>query len=116
MSTIEPTVGRVVWFTPGPDFHPSIFKAHKPPFAAHVAHVNEDGAVNVMVIGPAGEPVLGAQGVKIIQDGDEPPFVINSDSTKTALSYCEWMPYQKGQAAKAEAAATAAAATAGNPS
>jgi len=53
MSTIEPTVGRVVWFTPGPDFHPSIFKAHKPPFAAHVAHVNEDGAVNVMVIGPA---------------------------------------------------------------
>lgn len=84
---IQPTVGRVVWFykyVPG--------QGHKGPLAAHVAHVHSDSMVNLMVIDEVGV-AHGATSVHLRQDGDEAP----------QSNYCEWMPYQKGQAAKTEA-------------
>lgn len=85
---IQPTVGRVVWFykyVPG--------QGHKGPLAAHVAHVHSDAMVNLMVIDEMGTP-RSETSVHLRQDiGYAPP----------EGDYCEWMPYQKGQAAKTEA-------------
>lgn len=91
---IEPTVGRVVWFTPpyekdGPFNEP--FFGFKPPFAAHVAYVHDRRYVNLMVIRPDGAGVVGFTSVGLLQDGEAPP---------PYGRYAEWMPYQKGQAAK----------------
>jgi hypothetical protein len=83
---IKPTVGRVVWYWLG---------AHTPqrePLAAMVAAVITDSIVNLSVIDAEGNQ-FGAKGVPLVQDGEKPP----------AMAYCEWMPYQKGQAAKTEA-------------
>jgi hypothetical protein len=86
---IEPTVGRVVWYYPegadrGP--HPG-----EQPLSAQIAHVNEDGTVNLGVLDSLGVH-FSKQNVVLIQDGDERP-----DGC-----FAEWMPYQKGQAAKTE--------------
>lgn len=79
---IAPTVGRVVWYRPddGTDQR----------FAAHVAKVHDDATVNLMVIDPAGIP-FAKQFVTLVQDGAVPQ-----------PGECEWMPYQKGQAARTE--------------
>lgn len=81
---IEPTVGRVVWFQDGSN----------EPQAAIIAFVHSMQYVTLMVIDQQGYP-LGRQNILLIQDDDKPP----EDEV-----YCEWMPYQKGQAAKTEAA------------
>lgn len=84
---IKPTVGRVVWFykyVPG--------QGHKGPLAAHVAYVHSDSMVNLMVIDENGLP-RSETSVYLRQEGNEAP----------QSNYCEWMPYQKGQAAKTEA-------------
>lgn len=83
---IKPTVGRVVWFykyVPG--------QGHKGPLAAHVAFVHSDSMVNLMVIDENGNP-RAETSVYLRQEGTETP----------QGNYCEWMPYQKGQAAKTE--------------
>lgn len=81
---IKPTVGRVVWYHPGrnDDFVDVC--------AAVIAHVWNDTCVNLMVIDPNGNSI-GRTSVYLLQDGDEAP-----------AQYAEWMPYQKGQAAKTE--------------
>ena len=84
---IKPTVGRVVWFfkyVPG--------QGHKGPLAAHVAYVHSDSMVNLMAIDENGNP-RSETSVYLRQDNSEYP----------PSNYCEWMPYQQGQAAKAEA-------------
>jgi hypothetical protein len=95
---ITPTVGRVVWFRPkNTEFrgdngnclcHDGIA-----PLAALVAYVHSDTVVNLSVIDHAGRqfPVTS---VTLVQDGDP---------TENLAFYAEWMPYQKGQAAKTEA-------------
>jgi len=88
---IKPTPGRVVWFTPHPG-DPCFSSEFKPPFAAHVAYVHDDRHVNLMVISPEGH-ALQKRWVPLIQEGEALP----------TSEYCEWMPYQKGQAAKTEA-------------
>jgi len=90
---IEPTIGRVVWFYL---YVPN--SGHKGPLAAHVCKVSTPSIINVMAISEGGVP-RGYENVRLIQDGDEVP----DDN------YCEWMPYQKGQAAKTEALEAAAA-------
>ncbi len=87
---IEPTVGRVVWYHPGPHEHgPS---PGGQPLAAHIAHVWSDTCVNLMVIDANGNP-YSCTSVLLVQDG----------ALRPENCFCEWMPYQKGQAAKTEA-------------
>lgn len=95
MTIITPTVGRVVWFyawSGDPDLDGFIHSHGIVPMAAHVAHVWSDRMVNLMVIDPNGK-AHSRTSIVLRQEGDPAP----------AGSYCEWMPYQKGQAAKAEA-------------
>lgn len=81
---IKPTVGRVVWYRPeGPD---------GPTQAALVAFVHSDSMVNLAVFDNNGCH-SSRTSVPLVHDGAPIPVG----------SYCEWMPYQKGQAAKTEA-------------
>jgi hypothetical protein len=90
---IKPTVGRVVWF-----YKSNGAGKFKGPLAAHVAAVQSDQLVNLMVIGASGTNYPRV-GVMLVQDGEPVP----------TADYCTWMPYQVGQAAKTEAAEKAAA-------
>jgi hypothetical protein len=79
---ITPTVGRVVWY----------YEANIGPAAAIICKVHSDRLVNLMVIAENGT-TFPAENVTLIQD----------DDWTRPNEYCEWMPYQKGQAAKTEA-------------
>lgn len=83
---IKPTVGRVVWYWREPPTKPD-----QQPEAATVAYVHSDSLVNLQVIDHNGV-ACSATSVPLRQDGEGVPN----------CSFCEWMPYQKGQAAKAE--------------
>ena len=87
---IKPTVGRVVWYYP-----PKAEDAPAPeqPLAATVSYVHSDREVNLSVSQPNGD-VHGTSNVQLLQDGEDAPATGH---------YAEWMPYQKGQAAKTEA-------------
>lgn len=80
---IKPTIGRIVHYRP---VDPSY--ADNVRFAATIAKVNEDGTVNLGVDNEHGVRES-AQNVTLVQDEAMP-----------ASGQCEWMPYQKGQAAK----------------
>lgn len=87
---IQPTVGRVVWYRrfpqdPGPN-------PGDQPLAAIITHVWSDTCVNLVVFDADGI-AYNKTSVLLHQDGDERP----------EAGFAEWMPYQKGQAAKAEA-------------
>ena len=87
---IIPTVGRVVLYNPGPD-DPGGKSSQ--PHAATIAYVWDDRKVNLAINNSDGRP-YNRQSVTLIQsDVDE-----KVDCTGCA----EWMPYQKGQAAKTE--------------
>jgi hypothetical protein len=90
----KPTVGRVVWFHPGlRDTERMMVLDGQQPMRADVVFVHNDRMVNLMVTDHAGG-LWPRDNVELIQEGDAIP---------KSQSYCEWMPYQKGQAAKAEA-------------
>lgn len=86
---IKPTVGRVVWY------HPATFNGlagdSVQPLAAIVARVWTDASVNLAVFDSNGVS-HSRTSVLLVQEDDPVP-----DG-----AYCEWMPYQKGQAAKTE--------------
>lgn len=94
---IEPTVGRVVWFTPATSalqIDPA-FTHHDrtKPCAAMVTYVWNLRLVNLVVFDNNGTP-FGKTSVQLLQD----------DDAKPELGYfCAWMPYQVGQAKKHEA-------------
>jgi hypothetical protein len=89
---IVPTLGRVVWFTPGA--HDLIATDRDGRCAAIVVRVwPNDRMVNLTVFDADGN-CHSRTSVRLIQDDDQPG---------EGLGYCAWMPYQKGQAAKAEA-------------
>lgn len=80
---IKPTIGRIVLFRPNdPDYDESYRNA------AIVANVNDDGTVHLGVFNHYGV-CESEQSVTLVQDDNVPE-----------LGQCEWMPYQKGQAAK----------------
>lgn len=84
---IKPTPGRVVWYVPnqGDDI-----PRDDQVLAAIIAFVHSDTMVNLMVIDCNGGTHKRTS-VRLVHGGAaEGP-------------YCTWMPYQKGQAAKAEA-------------
>jgi len=76
---IKPTIGRVVWY------HPD--KPHNQPWTALVVYVHSDNYVNLVVFDEYGLSKSKLT-VPLIQEGDEKPEGF----------YCEWMPYQIGQA------------------
>jgi hypothetical protein len=87
---ISPTVGRVVWFTPSAD--DTIVRNGTQPLAAIVTCVWSDTCVNLAVFDANGV-ATNRTSVLLIQD----------DAARPGGYFCEWMPYQKGQAAKTEA-------------
>lgn len=91
---IKPTVGRVVWFHPSELTGEANFARHQDgqPYAAIIARVWSNAIVNLTVFDASGTPHPRTS-VKLWQGDGIPPG-----------TYCEWMPYQKGQAAKTEAA------------
>lgn len=89
---ISPTVGRVVWYHPfasDPSPDPG-----KQPLAAIVTHVWSDTCVNLAVFDTNGGTF-----------GKTSVLLINGDMEQPRRGYAEWMPYQKGQAAKHDAMA-----------
>jgi len=90
MIAIKPTPGRVVWYHPrGTD---GLIHEAGTPLAAHIARVWSDTCVNLMVIDANGDP-HSKTSVLLHQEGNPRPDA----------GYAEWMPYQVGQAKKAEA-------------
>jgi len=85
---IPPTNGRIVLFHP-----PAHFGCHdrKQLLAAIVVHVWNERLINLTVFDSDGVPHPFTS-VQLLQDDDAP----------TRDSWAEWMPYQKGQAAKTE--------------
>ena len=100
---IEPTVGRVVLYRPAGS-HPTA-----QPHAATVAFVHDPRLVNLHIISHDGIAYPGTE-IPLLQDEDPAP-----DAVAAPRGYAEWMPYQKGQAAKVEALQAAAAAAPAAP-
>jgi len=92
---VTPTVGRMVHYWPDKSEH--IDHNEGQPLSGQIAAVNEDGTVNLQVLDSRGCARSQVR-VTLIQDGDEKP----------THTFAEWMPYQKGQAAKTEALEAAA--------
>ena len=103
---IKPTVGRRVWFRPSAEFlasNPTLTQFNpEQPMDAGIVYVHHDHMVNLIVTDHVGKtiqvpsvPLLAGQ-YEPAEDGD-------------VYCCCEWMPYQKGQAAKTEAAEKVAA-------
>jgi hypothetical protein len=86
---IAPTVGRVVWFHPAANAAEAGFARPEAgtPLAAIVARVWSDTCVNLTVFDANGAP-HSRTSVLVVQDGQPVPDGY----------YCEWMPFQKGQA------------------
>lgn len=95
MSAIIPTPGRIVWYRPAPN--DNIPALADQPLAAIVAAVHSDTQINVSVIDAYGH-----------HHSRQNVFLAHPDSELPPTgAYAEWMPYQKGQAAKTEAAEAA---------
>ncbi|MGC8384997.1 hypothetical protein ACP3P8_23205 [Pseudomonas aeruginosa] len=87
---IKPTVGRVLWFWPSPEDRCARIEGQ--PLAAIVAHAWSDTCVNLAYFDANGVH-RHKTSVLLVQEGAQRP----------AAGFAEWMPYQKGQAAKTEA-------------
>lgn len=103
---IQPSNGRIVWYTPArPNgaYDGDSQVAHHDklkPLAAMVVHAWSDRMVNLVVFDSNGQSHPRTS-VELLQDDDAKP---------EGGRFCSWMPYQKGQAAKTEAAEAAIAA------
>lgn len=120
-TVIKPTVGRIVWYRPSYDVRLMTFDNNmtvydnKMPLAAQIVWVWSDTCVNLDVIDHAGvhhqrTSVTLLQALsrdarvgESVEFGEPEPI-----SDNLSRGYCEWMPYQKGQAAKTEALEAAA--------
>ena len=87
---IVPSIGRVVWFWPETTSSGAWVDQ---PLAAIVTYVWNERMVNLAVFDRNGV-AHSRTSVTLLQDDDAP---------NEGGHYCEWMPFQKGQAAKAEA-------------
>lgn len=99
---INPTVGRVVWYHPGAS-DPG-FDGSGRPLAAIVAHVWSDTCVNLACFDRNG-----------IAFNRTSVFLYQGDTERPSSQYAEWMPYQKGRAAKTEALEKKVGAQPGDP-
>ena len=98
-SPIKPTIGRRVWFRPSAQFlerNPTVTQLGSgQPMDAGIVYVHHDHMVNLAVCDHVGRTHM-VPSVPLLAGQWEP-----SDDD---YMVCEWMPYQKGQAAKTEAA------------
>ena len=98
---IKPTIGRRVWFRPTAAFLASnpILTQFNPeqPMDAGIVYVHHDHMVNLIVTDHVGK-TLAVPSVPLLAGH----YVADEDTD--VYSYCEWMPYQKIQAAKTEVA------------
>lgn len=86
---IKPTIGRVVWFTPGTTLPADFLLIDgKQPCNASIAYVWSDRLVNLTVSDHYGKS-FNLTSVQLLQDDDARP---------AAGYFAEWMPYQVGQA------------------
>ena len=88
---IQPTVGRVVLFHPGVNVPEADMDRAGGPYAAIIAHVLSDEYVNLAVFDSDGRHHFRTS-VRLRQPNAE------ADDNR----FCEWLPYQVGQAAKTE--------------
>lgn len=91
---IVPTVGCIVWYYSNSPYAGDLDLDPHQPFAAIITHVLNERQINVAFWTATGRP-LAELGVPLLQDDDQAP---------DGADYCTWMPYQKGQVAKTEAA------------
>lgn len=110
---IEPSVGRKVWYRPAAHDLIGVGAmqvAIGQPLDATVLAVWGPRMVNVQVLDLYGKPYTKTS-CTLVQDGDTPPMQgpKDVDGNPTPGGYVEWMPYQKGQAAKTDAAEAKAA-------
>lgn len=95
---IKPTVGRVVLLTISAGYATKNHLAcsdSSQPLAAQITYVHNDRMVNLTAWDHNGKQ-FGVTSVRLLQDDEVAPELTGSSF------YCEWMPYQKGQAAKNE--------------
>lgn len=93
---IAPTVGRVVWYWPGgADEKDTMDYDGEQPMRADICYVNDDGTVNLSVNDCVGVPFTRRD--IVLYQGDHLGCSLQRP-------FATWMPYQKGQAAKTEAA------------
>jgi erythromycin esterase-like protein len=85
---ITPTIGRKVWF------HPSGEADGDQPLDATIAYVHNDELINIGYRDKFGN-TASAQEIQL-WDG------VNEAERPVGEAYCEWMPYQKTQAAAAD--------------
>lgn len=105
---ISPTVGRKVWYRPsksdllGPGamhIAGSLDAGNSQPLDATVLAAWGDRCINVQVLDITGKAFT-KMSCTLIQPGDAVP--VDAEG-KPVGGYCEWMPYQVGQAVKQEA-------------
>lgn len=89
---IEPTIGRIVWFYQGKAKANNIADNGDQPMTAQIIYVHNPRLVSLDITDHRGTHHSKAK-VKLMQ-GDE-------DFTPVE-DWCEWMPFQKGQAAKTD--------------
>ena len=93
---IKPTVGRKIHFWPAIahlDFLGRFARSDQAsPLDASIAYVWDDRRVNISFADQNGK-MGAATSVRLLQDDDK---------TNAGESFCTWMPYQTGQAAKTE--------------
>lgn len=91
---IQPTVGRVVWYRASAnDARPH---EGDQPLAAQIVAVHSDTLVNLGVFDRVGVPF---SRLDVVLVNDE-----MTEEDRPLDGYAEWMPYQKGQAAKTDEA------------
>lgn len=99
---IKPTVGRVVLYTPSENDCKGAGGMARPysggKCAAIVTCVHGDKMINLAVFDANGK-LFPVTSVSLLQDDDKP--AVDAEG-KEYGRYCEWMEYQKGQAAKTE--------------
>lgn len=103
---IKPTVGRKVWYRPSAydlTGMGAMQVSYQQPLDATIIAVWGDRCINVLVTDIAGKQ-FAKLSTTLVQEGDNLPMhgPRDKEGNNTPGGYVEWMPYQMGQAAKAE--------------
>lgn len=91
---IKPTIGRIVWYYPSATDLGAMQCNSGKEMPGVVCHVWSPNCVNLMVVDQSGKSHARTS-VFLVQEGEAVP---------EAAGHATWMPYQVGQAKKAEAA------------